>query len=129
MPCASYDLLPTLCDVAGLNAPRDIDGLSLVPTLFGQGEQPGHEYLYWEFPSYGGQQAVIAGDWKAVRQNLTKGGGKTELYDLSKDEGETTDVAAKHPDVLARLEARMKQQHTPNPDFPLPAVDPPAKKK
>src|SRR5262249_20644394 len=124
------DILPTFWSVAGGDPRTDdkkIDGVSFANELFG-GLQPRREFLYWEFPAYGGQQAVIAGDWKAVRQNLAKGVVKTELYDLGKDESETTDVAAKHPDVVARLEKLMKEQHTPNPDFPLPAIDPPAKK-
>jgi arylsulfatase len=122
------DVLPTLCDIAGAKTPDKLDGISFLPTLIGQGKQKPHEFLYWEFPSYGGQQAVIAGNWKAVRQNLAKGVVTTELYDLSKDESESTNVAAKHPDVLAKLEKLLKDQHTPNPDFPLPAIDPPAKK-
>jgi arylsulfatase len=123
------DVLPTLCDLAGAETPKNIDGISFLPTLTGKGRQKPHDFLYWEFPAYGGQQAVIAGDWKAVRQNLAKGVVKTELYDLARDEGETTDVADKHPEVLARLEKLMKEQHTPNREFPLPAIDPPAKKK
>jgi arylsulfatase len=122
------DVLPTLCEVAGAKPPAGLDGVSLVPTLTGAGAQKGHDFLYWEFPGYGGQQAVTAGDWKAVRQDLAKGPGKPELYDLSKDEAESADVAAKHPDVLARLEKLMAEQHVPNADFPLPGVDPPAKK-
>jgi arylsulfatase len=121
------DMLPTLCEFAGAKVPDNLDGISFRALLLG-GRQRMHEFLYWEFPAYGGQQAVIEGDWKAVRQNLSKGIVKTELYDLSKDESEKEDVAAKHPDVLARLEKRMKDQHTPSADFPLQAIDPPAKK-
>jgi len=122
------DVLPTLCNVAGADIPKDTDGLSFWPTLSGRGQQKPHDFLYWEFPAYGGQQAVIADNWKAVRQALGKGVVKTELYDLSKDESETTDLAAKNPEVLARLEKLMKEQHTPSADFPLPAIDQPAKK-
>ncbi len=118
------DVLPTLCEVAGATSPKDIDGLSFWPTLAGKPGQKAHDFLYWEFPSYGGQQAVIAGDWKAVRQNLSKGVIRTELYNLKTDEGEKTNVADKHPDVLARLEKLMKEQHTPSAIFPLPAIDP-----
>ena len=117
------DVLPTLCEIAGAKGPDKLDGISFRPLLVGE-KQRTHEFLYWEFPSYGGQQAVITGDWKAVRQNLAKGVVKTELYDLSKDESEKDDVSAKHPDVLARLEKRMKDEHTPSADFPLPAIDP-----
>jgi arylsulfatase A len=120
------DVLPTLNAVAspGPLAPdKTIDGVSFTTELFG-GLRPRRECLYWEFPSYGGQQAVIAGDWKAVRQNLSKGVVKTELYNLARDESEKDDVSAKHPDVLARLEKLMKDQHTPSADFPLPGIDP-----
>src|SRR6185312_49116 len=103
------DVLPTLCEFVGAKAPAGIDGISFRPLLLGQ-KQRTHDFLYWEFPSYGGQQAVIEGDWKAVRQNLAKGVVKTELYNLATDESEKTDVAAKHPEVLARLEKRMKDQ-------------------
>ncbi|MDB5312738.1 MAG: arylsulfatase [Gemmataceae bacterium] len=122
------DVLPTLGQVVGAKTPAGLDGVSFRPTLLGEPGQVRHEFLYWEFPSYGGQQAVIEGDWKAVRQGLSNGVVRTELYDLSKDPAEKMDVAAEHPDVLARLERRMKDQHTPHPDFPLPAVDVPPKK-
>ena len=123
------DMLPTLCELAGQRPPADIDGVSFLPTLLGKGEQKHHDCLYWEFPAYGGQQAVIAGNWKAVRQNLAKGIVKTELYDLAADENETNDLAAKHPDVVARLEKLLKDQHTPSRDFPLQAIDAPVQKK
>jgi arylsulfatase len=124
------DVLPTLTGIAGDGPqPQDkkLDGVSFTNELFG-GVTPVREFLYWEFPAYGGQQAVIEGDWKGVRQNLAKGVVKTELYDLKTDPAESTDVAAKQPEVLARLERRMKEQHTPSADFPLPTIDPPAKK-
>jgi arylsulfatase A len=120
---AFWDVLPTLAELAGAEPPPGIDGISFVPVLTGKGSQKEHDFLYWEFPSYGGQQAVIAGDWKAVRQNLAKRVVKTELYNLKNDPSESTDVAAKHPDVVKRLEAVMKEQHTPVADFPLPGID------
>jgi arylsulfatase A len=129
LPVAFWDLMPTLCDPAGLETPAGIDGVSFAPTLFGRGEQKRHEFFYWEFPSYGGQQAVRAGQWKAVRRNLNKGPSAVELYDLEADPSEKKDVAADHPDVVARLEAIMKEQHTPSTVFPLPSVDPRPKKK
>jgi arylsulfatase len=129
LPLYFPDVLPTLCALTGATPPKDIDGISFLPTLLGQPGQQRHDLLYWEFPAYGGQQAVIAGDWKAVRQNLAKGVIKTELYDLANDPNEKTDAADKNPEVVARLEKLMKEQHTPNPDFPLQAVDAPVKKK
>jgi arylsulfatase len=96
----------------------------VLPTLTGRGDQARHDFLYWEFPSYRGQQAVIAGDWKAVRQQLVSGKLKTELYDLKADEAESKDVAASNPEVVKRLEAIMVREHTPSALFPLPTIDP-----
>ena len=121
------DFLPTACELVKAEVPRDTDGLSLLPALRGE-KPPSHAAMYWEFPGYGGQQAVREGNWKAVRQALGKGVVKTELYDLSKDEGEVTDVAAANPAVVARLEEAMKKHHTPNATFPLQTIDPPVKK-
>jgi arylsulfatase len=123
------DVLPTLCEISGAKAPDKLDGISFRPTLFGQGLlQLLHDDFYWEFSGYGGQQAVISGEWKAVRQNLVKGVVKTELYNLRKDEAEKDDVAAKHPEVVERLEKLLKEQHTPSADFPLQTIDVPVKK-
>ncbi len=124
---ANWDVLPTLCDLAGVEIPRDADGISLLPALLESGVQRAHEYLYWEFPAYGGQQAVRLGDWKAVRQNLARGQIKTELYNLREDIAESMDVAARNPDVLKRMEQIMREAHTPSPTFPLIPIDSPAR--
>jgi arylsulfatase len=120
---AFQDVLPTLSELAGAEVPKDIDGYSIVPTLLSKGEQKRHEFFYWEFPSYGGQQAVRAGDWKAVRQNLTQGKIVTELYNLKDDVGEKTNLADKHPDIVAKLEKIMKEEHTPSTLFPIKVLD------
>jgi arylsulfatase A-like enzyme len=130
------DWLPTLMELAGAPeaTPKDIDGISFAPTLLGK-SQPERAFLYREFPSYGGQQSVRVGDWKAVRQNLRPAAGKKkgaaasqpnltiELYNLKDDPTESKDVAKEHPDVVAKLEAIMREQHTPSKDFPMPALD------
>jgi arylsulfatase len=128
LPTAFWDILPTLAAVAGAEGPADTDGLSILPTLLGQEQSQKHGFLYWEFPSYGGQQAVRLGNWKGVRQNLQKGPTAIELYDLATDPNETTDVAAAHPDLVQQIEAILKREHAPSPAFPLPSVDGPAKK-
>ena len=107
------DLMPTFAELAGAACPTNTDGLSLVPTLFGEAagrKQAQHRYLYWEI---GNQTAVRMGDWKAYR----KGGEKAawELYDLAKDIGEATDVAAQHADVLAQMKAFAAEAHQPMP--------------
>jgi arylsulfatase len=117
------DVLPTLCEITGAKTPKDIDGISMLPTIVGKGEQKKHEFLYWEFPGYGGQQAVRLGDWKAIRQDMHKGNMKLQLFDLAKDISETTDVAAQHPAVVERIERIMREQHTPSKLYPFKALD------
>ncbi len=120
-PWAFWDVLPTLAELAGAPVAPGLDGISVVPTLLGREkagcEQPPHEYLYWEFHERGFKQAVRAGNWKAIRFGV---GGRVELYDLSKDQGETTDVAKDHPEVVARLTKDMDQARTESADWPLP---------
>jgi arylsulfatase A-like enzyme len=112
---AFWDMLPTLCELAGAETPTGIDGISIVPTLLGQGKQKQHEYLYWEYHSQGRAQAVRFGKWKAIRNKVDKNPNSTpELYDLSADPSETTDLAAKYPDVAAQAAAYMKEAHTPS---------------
>jgi len=116
---AFWDVLPTLCEIGGADVPNSIDGISFLPTLFGRGEQLEHDYLFWEFPGYGGQQAVRLGDWKGVRQNINKGNTAVELYNLEEDIGETNDVAGEHPDMVTRIETVMRTGRTESELFPL----------
>ncbi len=112
-PSVFYDVLPTLCDLTGVTPPEDSDGISFVPALLGH-EQTPHDFLYWEFPSYGGQQAVRVGDWKAMRQNiLKKGNTEIELYNLAEDIREERNVAADHPDKVAEMKTLMEREHVP----------------
>lgn len=110
---AFYDVLPTFCQASGAPIPDDIDGVSFLPTLLGKPQKKQHKFLYWEFPSYGGQQAVRMGKWKGIRQNILKGNLKIELYDLDNDIREEHDVAADHPQIVAKIEQIMKEQHVP----------------
>jgi arylsulfatase A len=125
------DWLPTLLDLTGNKAatPAGIDGIDFAPTLLGQ-TQPPREFLYRESPGYGGQQSVRAGNWKAVHTNLNPRPkakdakpGPLELYDLAADPAETTNVAAKHPEVATRMQALLTREHTPSKEFPTRALD------
>jgi arylsulfatase A len=130
LPSAFYDVMPTFCDVAGTTAPPEADGISFLPTLLGKtAEQKKHDYLYWEFSSYGGQQAIRMGDWKAIRQNLAKGTIKTELYNLKDDPGEANDRAGEKPDLLKKAEVIFKKAHVPSKKFPLQSIDFEVKKR
>ena len=121
------DWLPTLVDLVGEPAaiPPGIDGVSFAPTLRGASQEP-RAFLYREFAGYGGQQSVRVGDWKGVRQGLgTPGMKPLELYDLATDPSEAQDVAARHLEVVARLEALVSREHVASATFPLAAIDPP----
>lgn len=104
---AFWDFMPTVAQIAGTAVPEDTDGISVLPTLMGE-KQAQHEYLYWEFYERGFGQAVRMGNWKAVRNDT---GEPIELYDLSNDIGETNDLAAKHPDIVAKMGELMQQAH------------------
>jgi arylsulfatase A-like enzyme len=127
---AFWDMLPTLAELGGGSAPDGLDGLSMVPALLGSkasGRPPmSHDFLYWEFHEGGFKQAVRMGDWKAVRLRPE---GPIELYNLKTDVGETQDVAAAQPDVVARIETYLKTARTESSDFPVRPAGAPAQNK
>ena len=108
---AVWDMMPTFHEIAGIKNPGGIDGVSLLPVLQGQTDEVDRKYLYWEFPAYGGQQAVRMGDWKAIRQNIDQGNLDIELYNLKKDLAEQHNVADQNPDLVKIMEKIMKQEH------------------
>ena len=115
------DMLPTFAELAGIAPPPGIDGISMVPSLLGTGDQKEHEYLYWEFHEQGGKQAVRWDDWKAVRLNVRANpdNAPVELYNLSDDIGEENNVADNHPEIAERMVEFMREAHIPNKVFPL----------
>jgi arylsulfatase A len=119
---AHWDFLPTACELAGVNnVPDSIDGLSMVPTLLGDGKkQKRHPYLYWEFPARGSRQAIRMGKWKAVRLNLAKNrDAPIELYNLNKDPSETHDIAARHEKVVNKIRPLFESARVPSDLFRL----------
>ncbi len=111
---AFWDVLPTLTDLTGAKTPDNIDGISFLPELMGEKDkQEKHEFLYWEFPAYQGQQAVRMGDWKGIRKKIFKGNKDIELYHLPSDPQEQRNVAADNPEVVEQIARLMKQEHTP----------------
>ncbi len=119
---AFWDFLPTCCDIVGAAPPEEIDGFSMLPTLLGQPErQTKHNYLYWEFHEQGKKEAVRMGKWKGIRLNLAKEpDGPIELYDLSVDIGETTDVAADYPGIVDQIDEIFRAAHHSSPHWPMP---------
>ena len=115
---AFYDLMPTFCDIAGIDnyveryrnkslGEQDyFDGISIYPTLTGEGVQEQHSHLYWEFHETN-MLGVRMGDWKLVVKN-----GTAKLYNLATDLHENTDVASKNPDIVKQLIDYIYEDHT-----------------
>ena len=120
---AFYDIMPTMCDIAGISnfrrrytnkrlAGDGFDGISMLPTLLGDdSRQQQHEHLYWEFHETD-QMAVRRGDWKLVVI-----GGTPHLYNLANDIHEDHDLAKEQPEVVAQLIEVIKKEHRDSPDF------------
>jgi arylsulfatase A-like enzyme len=109
----SIDFYPTLLDLAGVapNPVQKFDGVSLAPVLRGDAEDVGREAVFNYFPHGGPSKppgaTVRKGDWKLIRWFET-GPDYTsthELYNLAVDLGETTNLAAQHPDLVRELDA------------------------
>ncbi len=115
------DFLATAAELARQETPPGLDSISLVPTLLGHpAAQEQHRFLYWEFYEGESSQAVRMGNWKAVRIPMLT--GPIQLYDLARDPGETHDVAAEHPGVVARARAVMEREHVPDPAWKVGAA-------
>ncbi len=101
-PSAFWDFLPTACELAGVKPPKNIDGISYVPTLLGKTDkQKKHDSLYWQA---GQKRAVRVDNWKGVITGKNK---PMELYLLATDIGEQNNVAKLHPEMVEKLQAAM----------------------
>lgn len=114
---AFWDFLPTALELAASSSkPKAIDGQSIVPVLLGQPGYKPHDMLYWEFHENGSKQAVRFGNYKAIRPYV---GATLQLFDLATDLGEKQNIADKHPEVIAKVEAYLKTARTESPHWPL----------
>ena len=110
------DWFATATELAGAKAPSNLDGLSLVPTLTGEGTQKEHEFLYWEFHEGGFKQAALyQGRWKGIRSGGPE--AVVQLFDQENDVAEVTNVADKHPEIAAKIGAYLKTARSPSPDW------------
>ena len=113
--CAGFDLYPTFAALGGASTPTDriVDGKNILPLLKGEpGAKTPHEEFFY-FSNFD-LEAVRSGDWKLrlVAHGSADPGPKKRgvaLYNLKEDLGETTDVAAEHPDIVEQLKARLQQ--------------------
>jgi arylsulfatase A-like enzyme len=114
---AFWDISPTFRELAGAPKQSDTDGLSLVPTLLGSGQQQKHDYLYWEFFEGGGKRAIRKGPWKLILyQTNNADRPRAELFHLERDLGEKEDLAKKNPKKVEELlllmnSVRMSSEH------------------
>ena len=113
---AFWDVMPTLAELTGTVLPEQTDGISFLPTLLSKKNQQAHDYLYWEFHELNGREALRSGKWKLIRQPIV---GETilELYDLSNDIHEDTNLAEKYPDKVKELVSLMDNARTESPYF------------
>lgn len=123
------DIMPTLAELAGVEAPTH-DGISILPTIKGKEKrQKKHEYLYWEAPFGRGLVSVRIGNWKGIIRDVKRGNRDMELYDVSVPgktvENSENNVAAKHPEIVARMWEIIREAHsTPaDPDYDIPILN------
>jgi arylsulfatase B len=100
---SSFDIYATAtANSDGITVPKQVEGVDLIPFLTGENDGVPHQTLFWR---QGGKTALRHGDWKLVRmgKRFSPGKAKWELYDLSKDISEATNLAKTHPERLAEL--------------------------
>jgi len=109
---AQYDILATLSELVGFKKPNNTDGISILPTLLGKPQIDKHDFLFWEFPEYGGQVAIRMGDWKLVGQHLKDKETPTlALYNLAEDPDERINMADKHPEIVKKAIEIFSREH------------------
>jgi arylsulfatase A-like enzyme len=127
-PIIQLDIFPTALAAAGVGIEPEwkLDGVNLLPYITGEQSGPPHEALYWRF---GPQVAIRKGNWKLVKGAGIAGIGRedlerpadsnmndAELYDLSKDIGEATNLAQQNPDIVKELAADWDRWNSQNVD-------------
>jgi arylsulfatase A-like enzyme len=109
----TMDIFATACAALGVPVPKDIDGVSFLPTLLGQPEPELKRDFYFVRREggdlYGGKtiEAFRRGDWKLVQDSPF---APLELYDLKDDPRETTDLAKGEPQIFKQLSAGLREQ-------------------
>ncbi len=110
-PVISLDLFATSLAAVGIPHPTDkpLDGVNLLPFLTGKKAERPHQSLYW---THGDTWAVRDGDMKLVLNRKHK--GPPELFDLTKDVSEKTDLAMAQPETVERLQSLYNSWNSQN---------------
>jgi arylsulfatase A-like enzyme len=123
-PVISMDFMPTLMELAGIQSDAELvmDGRSLVPWCMDTDYRE-DRVLIWHYPHYHGStwrpgSALRSGQWKVVEFYEDN---RLELYDLSKDTGERTDLREIHPALADSLQRELHRQlDVLGASYPLP---------
>jgi arylsulfatase A-like enzyme len=118
---AHWDTFPTLCELTEIEAPKNLDGISYLPTLLETGKQKKHPYLYWEFIAQDGKRALRFGkdaQWKAVQLKMSDNpNAPIALYNLKNDPHEDNDLSKQHPEMIQKVKKVFKKEHILNDRF------------
>jgi arylsulfatase A-like enzyme len=96
-PVSALDILPTALVASEQPVPAELEGVSLLPYLFGEEQASPHSFLYWRWM---GHKAIRAGNWKWV---VDANAQQPELFDVSRDVSEQVNLAASQPERVAEL--------------------------
>ena len=119
---AQWDIMPTVCELAGAPVPEHTDGISFAPSLYGKKQVRKHGALYWEFSEHPSQrrfwprQSVVFDHWKVIRYIEED---RYEVYDLNTDIAEGNDVSSLHPEIVKKGVSIMEKEHESNEYFPI----------
>lgn len=137
---AAFDLAPSLLAIAGIEAGETaFDGENIAPALLGQKEVSRQKPIFWRrppdrktaapnLPERLPDLAMREGHWKLLCEY---DGSKPQLYDLSKDHSETTNIADMHPEVVSRMREAVVNWHQslPPDNGPALGLEKPKKKR
>jgi arylsulfatase A-like enzyme len=109
---ASWDILPTFCQLTNIAKPKGIDGISCANVLNGA-MSPAQRPLYWQFNEGTLKEAVLVNNWKLIRFKTKNKPETLELYNLTTDVAEKQNLAQSNPQKLKELHQAMLQSKQP----------------